>query len=141
MANDMLASTRGRALRTGSMRADLPVEVVLRIWRFVEVLEQEFIIRIQRIFRAVRRGRRVRQDFPLDRAQYSLRLHMLSLSGIQTFKDLYDSWVRDRKEGNYGLPTFWWRKWLRDVNTPTRHFSGISPTTTDNNVFTLLYDN
>ena len=55
----MLASTRGRMIRTTSLRQILPVEILQQIFRYVAVLEEEFIIRIQSIRRGILRRRKL----------------------------------------------------------------------------------
>ena len=126
MANDMLASTRGRALRTGSI-ADLPVGLVLRIWRFVEVL---VATRIQ----SIRRGLVVRRWNWYRQTQFTIKNQMIRLLGIHTDDDARFLGASLASERRLGLNRFWWRKYYRNVPTQEQHLMLMAPTTTNNNM-------
>ena len=129
----MLASTRRRALRTGSI-ADLPVEVVLRIWRFVEAL---VATRIQ----SIRRGLVARRENREQRRRYALQHHLIRQFGIHTFEDLHFTWLSDQSKQRFGLRDFWWRKYFRDIPTHAQHWFGLAPTTTNDNVLVQAQQN
>ena len=122
----MLASTRRRALRTGSI-ADLPVEVVLRIWRFVEVL---VATRIQ----SIRRGLVARRENRERGTRYAVKNHLIRMFGIHTADD--DRFIRASigSGRRLGLNRFWWRKYLRNVPTEFQHWAGIAPTTNNDSM-------
>ena len=84
----MLASTRGRMIRTTSLRQILPVEILQQIFRYVAVLEEEFIIRIQ----SIRRGILRRRKLPFKQFRRML---------MGPFQPMYDSYRQIRDQ----LPT------------------------------------
>ena len=125
-ANGMLASTRRRALRTGSI-ADLPVEVVLRIWRFVEVL---VATRIQ----SIRRGLVVRRGNWYRQSEFAVRNHIIRMFGIHSYEDDRFISASIHSGRRLGLDRFWWRKYLRYIPTREQHYFGMAPTTTNDSL-------